>query len=119
MITTRFVDSDLIEQFIDDVSEHDAVESAYRKGGRRVFVSVRKNDDGVPSPHHELGEIKNGEVVCDDYVVTRLSGSGHAPGDRYTHTLAVSPKCESCGERSVDHETDTGKRVCSTCFYDS
>lgn len=116
MITTGAVDEDLIEQFKTDMEAFDCVSHVSRNHGRSVNVKVQKNENGVPYPQKELGEIKDGNIVTDDYAISRLAGSGHAPGDKYTHCLAVSPLCSECGEKpqkGLDEDDDR----CSDCSF--
>jgi len=114
MITTSCVNGDLIEQFKDDMAAHPDVDAVFRKHGKTLHLKVNKSDDGVPKPHRELGELVDGDVVADGYVVSTLVGSGHAPGDKYTHVLAVSPKCGRCGDAPAEYEDD-GQGLCHDC----
>lgn len=116
MITTGAVDGDLIEQFKDDIAAFDVVESVTSKPGQReVSVKVSKTDDGVPHPHRELGDVEDGYVKCEKYVIGLLGGSGHSPGDHYVHKLSVSPYCPECWDapqKGLD-EDDPRCRDCS------
>lgn len=111
MITNAAVDMSIIEQFKADVGALEYVDRVSHDHGRALRVTVVAGDDGVPRPHHELGELKKGSVYAEDYVVSKLSGGGHAPGEKYTFRLAVSPYCEECGE---DYQVDDEGR-CSSC----
>lgn len=116
MITTGAVDSDVIEQFKNDIQQYDSVEAVYVNHGRSLSVKVQKTDDGVPSPHRDLGDIVDGNVVTDDYIVSGLAGSGHSPGDKYVHKVAVSPPCSDCGDapqKGLDEDDDR----CSDCAF--
>lgn len=105
---------DRIEQFIDWVEAQDNVERATRQTGRAVKVRVSKTDAGVPKPWAADGapfELIDGEYHGDDYIITMLSGGGHAPGDQYVHRLAISPFCVVCDDRPQGY--DNG--LCGSC----
>lgn len=113
VITTRGVNEELIDDFIETMDAHDNVASVTRQYGRVVKVVVTRTDFSVPYPHHELGPVDDGVVKGDDYIVGRLAGGGSAPGDKYAHNLYVSPYCDDCGDRGVTD--DDG--LCRVCKY--
>jgi len=117
MITTGAVDGDLIEQFKNDISGHDSVVSVTAKSGQRaVKVKVEKNDDGVPHPHRDLGDVEDGVIKCEKYVVGLLAGSGHSPGDHYVHKLSVSPYCQECWD-AAQKGLDEDDNRCKECSF--
>lgn len=120
MITSGAVNTDLIEQFKNTMQQRDDVDGVWRQHGRSVHLKVHKDADGnVPRPHRDLGDIVDGHVITDDYAVTALAGSGHAPGDKYTHALAVSPLCGECGEAPQKGLDDDDDRCADCAFGDN
>lgn len=107
MITTACVDDDLIEQFIDYCESHEGVVRATQAHGRAVDVVVEKIDGDWPEPWTDDPDIEwvDGEWHADDYVISKLAGGGHKPGDKLSRRVGISPYCVVCGDRpqSNDH----------------
>jgi len=117
-VTTDAADDDLIAQFKDDMDAFDSVEAVYACGGVEVKVKVKKNDDGAPDPRREIGDLRDGHFVTEDYVVGNLSGSGNVPGGYYVRDCYVTPRCDDCDTGAGTEVMTDGDVVCWSCYKD-
>jgi hypothetical protein len=118
MITTQAVDSDSISDFKQRLQDDDRVVHVTQKAGQRTLkVKVERDSGRAPKPWADWSDVElvDGEWHADDYVITKMAGGGHAPGNKFTHIVAISPYCVDCG----DHRQARDNGLCRKCQYDS